>query len=104
MVKLTFIDPNGDKHEVTSEDGDSLMDLAVNNDVPGLDADCGGACACATCHVVLDPELYKSLSAADEEENDLLDFIDERTEYSRLSCQIEVLPFMQNAVIKIPKS
>jgi 2Fe-2S ferredoxin len=103
MVKLTFIDPDGEKHEVESEDGDTLMDLAVNNDVPGLDADCGGACACATCHIILDLELFSSLKGADEEENDLLDFIDNKTDLSRLSCQIDVVPFMEGVIIKIPK-
>lgn len=103
MVKLTFIDPEGEKHEVESEDGDTLMDLAVNNDVPGLDADCGGACACATCHIILSPELFSSLKIADEEESDLLDFIDNKTDLSRLSCQIDVLPLMEGVTIKIPK-
>lgn len=103
MIKLTLIDPMGEKHELESSIGNSLMELAVNNDVPGINADCGGACACATCHIILPSSLYKNLGEPDEEERDLLDFVDNKEPTSRLACQVNITATMEGIEIIIPE-
>ena len=106
MVKIIFIDPEGKRHEVEAEEGMTLMEAAVRNMVPGIDADCGGACACATCHVYVDPawkEKMASLFERSEAEEDMLDFAFDVRENSRLSCQIKVTPEMEGLVVQVPE-
>ena len=106
MVKIIFIDPEGKRHEVDAEEGMTLMEAAVQNMVPGIDADCGGACACATCHVYVDPawkEKMASLFERNEAEEDMLDFAFDVRENSRLSCQIKVTPEMEGLVLQVPE-
>jgi 2Fe-2S ferredoxin len=105
MVKVIFIDPDGKRHEVEADEGMTLMEAAVKNMVPGIDADCGGACACATCHVYVDPEWVKripSLKERSEAEEDMLDFAFDVRENSRLSCQIRITPEMDGIVLHVP--
>ncbi len=106
MVKITFIDPDGKRHEVEAEEGMTLMEAAVKNMVPGIDADCGGACACATCHVYIDPEWAQKtngLLERSEAEEDMLDFAFDVRENSRLSCQIRVSAELDGMVVQVPE-
>ena len=103
MTKITFISPDTKQHTVTATNGESLMDAAVDNDIPGIDADCGGSCACATCHILV-PDAYMSVvSPMDEDEQYLLDFLDNRQKNSRLSCQINVTDKLDGMVITVPE-
>lgn len=88
MVKVTFVSSEGKRREVEVAEGETAREAALFNDVPGIDGDCGGVCACATCHVHVDPDFAAMLPAIGEDESDLLDSSEHRTEYSRLSCQI----------------
>ena len=98
----TFVfEYDGTDYPVTGELGESVMITAARHRVPGIDADCGGGCSCATCHVYLPLEL--DVPAAQDMELDMLDFADGLTEQSRLSCQVVVTPALQNARIVIPK-
>ncbi len=103
MTTITFISPGDQKTTISAKDGDSLMEAAVEHDVPGIDADCEGACACATCHVVLSDNFFAALPAMEEDEQYLLDFLDNRQKNSRLSCQIEVTDKLDGMIVKIPE-
>src|SRR3954464_7829337 len=90
MPKITYIDAAGEKYEVEAENGSTVMENAIRNGVPGIEAECGGACACATCHVYVAEE-WRALTAEPEPmEEDMLDFAYELKPTSRLSCQIHV--------------
>ena len=88
MPKLIFVTPEGERMEVDAQKGTTVMENAVRNDVPGIEAECGGACACATCHVYVDPAWTEALPDQTDEEIDMLDSAFEVEENSRLSCQI----------------
>ncbi len=89
MAKITFI--TQDDEQITLEaDSGSVMSLAVENGIAGIDGDCGGVCSCATCHVYVAPEHQKKSGEASEIEQDMLELSDNANEYSRLCCQIEV--------------
>ena len=88
MAKITYIEFNGKEHVVDVKPGLSVMEGAVKNNIPGIDADCGGACACATCHVYVDEDWNELLAPASDEENDQLDLAPVIEPGSRLSCQI----------------
>ncbi len=90
MAKITFREPNGREHTIEVSDGMSVMEGAVQNMVPGIDADCGGACACATCMVYVPPEWADRLPPKDANEEALLQFCPRADERSRLACQIKV--------------
>jgi len=104
MPQVTFIDFEGNSTEISAKTGDSLMDAAVVNDVPGVDADCGGACACATCHVYIDKDWVAVVGKAQEIEAEMLDVAEEVQENSRLSCQISVTEEMDGLVVRTPES
>jgi len=104
MPKITFIDFQGNPTEINANVGDTIMDTAVTNDVPGIDADCGGACACATCHVYIDPDWIVKLDKPDEIEAEMLDVAEEVKDNSRLSCQIEVTDEMDGIIVHTPES
>lgn len=89
-MNLTFVEPDGTMHEREAEAGQTVMELAVGTGVPGILGDCGGACACATCHVYVDPEWQDRLPPATEIEADMLDIVDDRRDTSRLGCQIRL--------------
>jgi ferredoxin, 2Fe-2S len=104
MVKLTYIEHDGTEHAVEVNPGITLMEAAVNNMVPGIDADCGGACACATCHVYIDPAFAKITGSAESMEESMLDFASDPKPESRLSCQITVTEAMDGLVLRMPRS
>lgn len=104
MAKITYIEFDGTEHKVDVDDGMSVMQGAMHNGVPGIDATCGGACACATCHVFVDPDWIKAVGAPNEQEEEMLDFAESQQENSRLSCQIEVSEALDGLVVRMPKS
>ncbi len=104
MPKIKYIEHNGKEHEVDVPVGWSVMEGAVKNLIPGIDADCGGACACATCHVFVDPAYEARIPAKSDMEETMLDFAPEIQANSRLSCQIKVTPELDGLVVRMPKS
>ena len=102
--KATFIEDNGVSHTIDVPEGWSLMEGAVKHLVPGIDADCGGACACATCQVYVDDAWMAKLPPKSEMEETMLDFAPERHTGSRLSCQIRMTAALDGIVLKLPKS
>lgn len=90
MILVQITDRDGVEHPVEAQEGMSLMEAIRDAGLDELVALCGGCCSCATCHVYIDPELGKSIPAASEDENDLLDSAESRTEHSRLSCQVRL--------------
>lgn len=103
MPKITYIEKNGTEHVVEAEDGLSVMEAAVKNMVPGIDADCGGACACATCHVYVDPQWLDKVGKPETMEESMLDFAYEPKENSRLSCQIQISAKLDGLVVRLPE-
>jgi ferredoxin, 2Fe-2S len=104
MAKVTFIQPDGKAQTVEIAPGWSVMEGAVRALVPGIDADCGGACACATCHVYVDPAWEARLPAKSDMEEAMLDFAPEVKANSRLSCQLRVTSEMDGLVVRVPAS
>ncbi|PHS41997.1 MAG: 2Fe-2S ferredoxin [Robiginitomaculum sp.] len=104
MAKITYIDQDGTKREVEAKPGQSIMEVAVANMIPGIDADCGGACACATCHVYVDDAWVGKLKAKDDMEDSMLDFAEDVRENSRLCCQILVTDELDGIVVTTPES
>jgi 2Fe-2S ferredoxin len=104
MPKIVYIEHDGTEHSIDVKLGLSVMEGAVNSNVPGIDADCGGACACATCHVYVDPSWYGKLPAPDAQERSMLDFAVEPGSTSRLSCQIKVTASLSGLIVRMPKS
>jgi ferredoxin, 2Fe-2S len=104
MAKVTYIEADGVEHKVDAPVGWSLMEAAVKNRVPGIDADCGGACACATCHVYVDPAWQAALPPKSDMEEAMLDFALVTAPNSRLSCQIRVTSDMDGLILRLPIS
>ncbi|MBV9992951.1 MAG: 2Fe-2S iron-sulfur cluster binding domain-containing protein [Alphaproteobacteria bacterium] len=104
MPKIKYVEHNGKEHEVEVPTGWSVMEGAVKNLIPGIDADCGGACACATCHVYVDQAWLGKLDPKSDMEETMLDFAQELEPNSRLSCQIKVTPELDGLVVRTPKS
>ena len=104
MTKITFIDHEGTKREVEAKPGQTIMEAAVANMIPGIDADCGGACACATCHVYVDENWLDKLKEKDEMEESMLDFAEDVRDNSRLSCQIEMTDELDGIVVTTPET
>ena len=104
MPKVTFIQPDGKAQTVDIALGWSVMEGAVRNLVPGIDADCGGACACATCHVHVDPAWAAALPAKSDMEEAMLDFAQELKPTSRLSCQLRMTSEMDGLVVRVPEN
>ena len=103
MPKVTYIEFNGKQHEVNVENGLSIMEGAVQNGVPGIDADCGGACACATCHVYVKEEGLDKLPEQGDSEKDMLDFAFETKKNSRLSCQLILEDQHDGIIVNLPE-
>lgn len=103
MTKITFVEHNGKEHTVDVENDMTLMEAAVKNMVPGIDADCGGACACATCHVYVEADWVEKTGDREETEEDMLDFAFDVQENSRLSCQIKISDALDGLVVKLPE-
>ena len=103
MVKITYIEHNGTAHEVTAEPGFTVMEMAIRNQVPGITAECGGACACATCHVYVDDAWKAVTGDPSQMEEDMLDFAHDVRPSSRLSCQMKVKPEFNGLVVRVPE-
>jgi ferredoxin, 2Fe-2S len=102
MAKITFIDATGQSRTVEGQVGATVMETALRNSVPGIEAECGGACACATCHVYVAPEWTETTGKASQMEEDMLDFAFEVRPNSRLSCQIKVTEALDGLVVTTP--
>ena len=102
MTKVTYKDFHGNSKTVEVENGLSLMEGAIQNDIPGIDADCGGGMACATCHVYVKDEWFNKLPAKEDGEEDMLDMAFEPKKNSRLSCQITVSDELEGLTVNIP--
>ena len=102
MPKITYIEHNGKSHVVEVPKELSIMEGAVQNNIPGIDADCGGSCACATCHVYVDEKWFDKLPKKESAEEDMLDMAYEPKKFSRLSCQITVEDSLDGLVVKMP--
>lgn len=103
MAKITYIEFGGTEHTVDVADGLSVMEGAVKNMIPGIDADCGGACACSTCHVYVDPAWTEKTGGPEEMEEDMLDFAFDVKENSRLSCQMRVSSEFDGLIVRMPE-
>jgi 2Fe-2S ferredoxin len=103
MVQITYVEHDGTEHVVDSQSGVSLMQAAIDNLVPGIDADCGGECSCATCHVMVSENWLEKVGSPGEMEESMLDLNPERQENSRLSCQVEVSEDLDGLRVTMPE-
>ena len=103
MTKITYIEHDGTEHVVEATNGQSVMSAAIDNLVPGIDADCGGQCSCATCHVIVDDAWAEVVGPAGQQEESMLDLNPERAPHSRLSCQIPVRDELDGLVVRLPQ-
>lgn len=103
MAKVTFIASNGPRYEVDGETGSTVMETAIKNGVPGIEAECGGACACATCHVYIDDAWSAAAGAPEPMEEDMLDFAYDVRPTSRLSCQVRLTDELDGIVVTVPE-
>lgn len=103
MTKITYIDNEGTRYEVDAENGSTVMENAIRNGVPGIEAECGGACACATCHVYVDEAFRAVVGEPEPMEEDMLDFAFDVRPSSRLSCQIRVRGELDGLVVTVPE-
>jgi 2Fe-2S ferredoxin len=102
MAKITYIDAAGQARSVEAEVGATVMETALRNSIPGIEAECGGACACATCHVYVSEEWVEATGKASQMEEDMLDFAFEVRPNSRLSCQIKVSEKLDGLTVTTP--
>jgi len=102
MTKIKFVQHDGTEHVVNATIGQTVMEAARNNGVAGIVADCGGACACATCHVYVRSDWFERTGKPDEIENDMLECAEEVRPTSRLSCQIRVSDMLDGLTVEIP--
>lgn len=101
MPTIHYITNDGEKHSVEVENGYSVMEGAINNNIDGIVAECGGACACATCHAYIEEGWIDKLPAMDDMEDSMLDAAYERQDNSRLTCQIEVSDALDGLVVRV---
>ncbi len=101
-MKVTFVEADGERHDVEAESGMNLMQAAVSHGIPGVLAECGGACACATCHVFVDPAWQPALTAPSAMERDILEGAINPDRNSRLACQIELTPALDGLLVRLP--
>ena len=102
MAKVTYIEHNKKSHVIEVSNGLTVMEGAVQNNISGIDADCGGSCACATCHVYVDEKWFDKLPNKESAEEDMLDMAFEPKKFSRLSCQLTVSNALDGLVVKMP--
>ena len=103
MPKITYIEHNGKSHTIDVSDGLSVMEGAVQNNIPGIDADCGGGMACATCHVYVKEEWFDKLPKKEDGEEDMIDMAYEPNKFSRLSCQLTVTNELDGLEVQLPE-
>ena len=104
MAKIKYIEFDGKEHEIEVSNGLTVMEGAIKNKIPGIDADCGGACACSTCHVYVDNDWVDKLPQKEDMESDMLEFAfspDDKT--SRLTCQITVTDDLEGLIVRMPE-
>ena len=104
MAKIKFIQFDGTENIVDADNGTSVMRAAIDNLIPGIDADCGGECSCATCRVMIDPEWVETVGQPSSQEESMLDLNPDRGENSRLSCQLIVSEELDGIVVTTPES
>ena len=102
MVEITYIDDAGTARTVEAEIGSTVMETAIRNGIPGIEAECGGACSCATCHVFVDEAWTDAVGQPQQMEEDMLDFAFDVRPNSRLSCQIRVTPELDGLIVRTP--
>ena len=102
MPKITYIEHSGESHTIEVPKELSVMEGALQNNISGIDADCGGACACATCHVYVDEKWFDKLQKKEDAEQDMLDMAFEPKKFSRLACQITATDELDGLVVKVP--
>ncbi len=103
MATITYIHFDGTKTEIDAENGSTVMNTAIDNLIPGIDADCGGECSCATCHVLVDPAWMEKTGAPSDQENAMLDLNPDRETNSRLSCQIPITDELDGLIVNLPE-
>ena len=103
MPKITFVEHNGTQHTVEAESGKSVMQAAMDSLVPGIDADCGGECSCATCHVMVNADWLAKVGAPNDAEDSMLDLNPERADNSRLSCQLTISDDLDGLIVDLPE-
>ena len=103
MTKIVYIEHDGKSHSIDVQNGLTVMEGAVQNNIPGIDADCGGSMACATCHVYVKEEWFNKLPKKEDGEEDMLDMAFEPKKNSRLSCQIMVSDQLEGLVVNLPE-
>lgn len=103
MTKITYIGSDGTRFEIEAQNGTTVMENALRNSVPGIEAECGGACACATCHVYVDEAWTDVVGPPQPMEEDMLDFAWEPQPTSRLSCQIIVSDELDGLIVRVPE-
>jgi 2Fe-2S ferredoxin len=103
MAKITFIDPSGTARTIEAQPGSTVMETAIKNGIPGIEAECGGACACATCHVYVDEAWREIVGPPSPMEEDMLDFGYDVRLNSRLSCQIKVTEALDGLLVTTPE-
>ncbi len=103
MTKIIYIEHNGQKHEIEVANGLTVMEGAVQNNIPGIDADCGGGMSCATCHIYVKEDWYPKLQNKEPGEDDMLDQAFEPKANSRLSCQVTVSDELNGLVVHLPE-
>ena len=102
MAKITYIEHNKKSYDIEVPNGLTVMEGAVQNNIPGIDADCGGSCACATCHVYVDEKWFDKLPNKESAEEDMLDMAYKPNKFSRLSCQLTVSDALDGLVVNMP--
>ena len=103
MPKITYNTSDNKTHTIDVQNGLTVMEGAIQNDIPGIDADCGGGMSCATCHVYVNEEWLDKLPKKEDGEEDMLDMAYEPKKYSRLSCQLTVSEELEGLVVKLPE-
>jgi len=103
MTKITYVTADGETFAIEAQNGTTVMENAIRNDVPGIEAECGGACSCATCHVYVDEAWSAVVGTPEVMEEDMLDFAYEVRPTSRLSCQIRVRDELDGLVVHVPE-
>ena len=104
MARITFVAHDGTRFDVDADNGSTVMENAIRNGVPGIEAECGGACACATCHVYVDEDFQAETGRASAMEESMLDFAENVQPNSRLSCQIRVSDDLDGLIVRLPES
>ena len=103
MPKITYIENSGKSHTIDVANGLTVMEGAVQNNIPGIDADCGGSMACATCHVYVKEEWFNKIPKKEDGEEDMIDMAYEPNKFSRLSCQLTVSNELEGLVVQLPE-